>query len=288
MKILALLLFVVNLLVFAWIELGQPAPQSAPAQLHPDKISIVTAPVNAETVNPARSKTTPPIAVPVPISVPLSATTSAPAITSAPAPAPVPVPVPVSTTIPVTPGSNVNNPSALPPSATIATSDIAKTMPQLPQSVNLDCLEWGPIPAKRADDAQLRLSKLKLGNRLSYQDVAANNGPYWVYLPPLPSRQAANEKMAELQDLGIHDISVVHNGQWQNAISMGLYSNQATAKARVESMQNKDIVALIEARGKSARVFTLSNLTADEHNALRNMQTEFGGPSLKKLICKLP
>ena len=282
MKILALLLFVVNLLVFAWIEWGQPAPQPAPAQLHPDKISIVTMPVSAEAANPVFPKTTTPVSVPV--SAPLSVTTSA--TTSAPATAPAPVPV--STTTPLTAGNNANNSPALALAATKSAADAAKTIQQSPQPVSLDCLEWGPIPAKRADDAQLRLSKLKLGNRLSYQDIAANNGPYWVYLPPLPSRQAANEKVAELQDLGIHDISVAPNGQWQNAISMGLYSNQAAARARVDSLQNKDITALIEARGKSARVFTLSNLTADEHDALRKMQTDFGGPSLKKLTCKLP
>lgn len=264
MKLLALLLLMTNLLVFAWIQWGQPAAQPVPAQLYPEKISLV-------------DETTHPVPV-IPLVPPASTPTPAPgsALPAAPILAPAA-------------SSSANQSTTSPPPATLVpASNAVQPAQKTPPTIDLTCLEWGPIPAKRSADAQLRLNRLKLGKRLIYHDVTANNGPYWVYYAPLPSRQAANNKMAELQGLGIKDISVVHSEEWQNAISMGLYSNQAIAKARVASMRKKGIVTQIEARGKTARVFTLNDLTADEHNLIGKIQADFGGPALKKTTCSSP
>ncbi len=153
---------------------------------------------------------------------------------------------------------------------------------------NLLCLEWGPIAAKRADAALARLNKFQFGARLAQLDAPPGSGPYWVYFPPLPSRAAANDKLAQLQGLGIQDIAVVTTGQWQNAISLGLYSKLAIANARVASALKKGVATKIEARGKSSRLFILRNLTADEHDALVKMQANFGGPAFKKTACAPP
>ena len=170
------------------------------------------------------------------------------------------------------------------PTVPSAGSTVAQTAPK-PQAQTQSCMEWGPIAAKRASDAQARLLKLKLGDRLSYTDTASRGGPYWVYFPPLPTKLAADDKLTELQGLGIKDIAVVRTGPWQNAISMGLYSKAAIADARVENAAKKGVAAKIEARGPASRVYTLRNLSADEHDALIKLQTDFGGPPFKKTAC---
>ncbi|MHB1678637.1 MAG: hypothetical protein ACYCSS_14120 [Sulfuriferula sp.] len=260
MRLVALLLILVNFLVFSWIQWGQPGPQPIPAEIHPDKISLLRgsggsalAPaVTSASLNSIAAST----AVPATASQPAAPMRSSPFLTKQP----------------------------LAASAASLDKAAAKPAPQ----TKLACLEWGPIAAKRVDDAQARLIKLRLGNRLAYTDTAPYSGPYWVYFPPLASKLAADDKLAELQGLGLKDIAIVRTGAWQNAISMGLYSKEAIANARVADAQKKGVAAKIEARGKASRVFTLNNLTADEHNSLIKMQADFGGPTFKKISCTAP
>lgn len=148
------------------------------------------------------------------------------------------------------------------------------------------CLEWGPLTINRVQDAQIRLNRLKLGNRLAAMDATTPGGPYWVYYPALKTKQDADNKLAEFLAKGVKDISVVRDGKWQNTISMGLYSKEAIANARVESLKQQGVAAQVEARGRAARIFTLSNLSPDEQDELKKIQAEFGGPALRKTTCR--
>lgn len=148
------------------------------------------------------------------------------------------------------------------------------------------CLEWGPLAINRVQDAQIRLNRLKLGNRLAAIDATTPGGPYWVYYPALKTKQDADNKLTELLTKGVKDISVIRDGKWQNAISMGLYSKEAIANARVESLKKQGVAAQVEARGKAARIFALNNLTPDEQDKLKKIQADFGGPALRKTTCK--
>lgn len=252
MKLLAILLLLSNFLVFAWIEWGQSGQQPTPAEINRNKISLVQ---QAGLAQPTMS---------------LSAVSKS-AITVAPPSAAKPAGAPASATAPANPAASAGGAQK--------TSALSSSL----------CLEWGPITAKRADDAQAHLLKLKLGNRLSYtDDTATRSGPYWVYFPPLPSKLAADDKLAELQGLGLKDIAVVRTGPWKNAISMGLYSKEPIADARVADAAKKGVTAKIEARGPASRIYTLSNLSLDEHDTLLKLQADFGGPAFKKTACRIP
>ena len=148
------------------------------------------------------------------------------------------------------------------------------------------CATWGPIPAQRVEDAQIRLNKLQLGERLNMVDTPTLSGPYWVYLAPLKSKTEADNKVTELQNSGIKDIAVVRDGKWQNAISMGLYGKEAIANDRLAKLKKLGISAQIEARGKTARSFALTQLSSEELEQIKQIQTEFGGPAIKKSVCE--
>ncbi|MHB0992619.1 MAG: hypothetical protein ACYC3O_11105 [Burkholderiales bacterium] len=251
MKLLALFLLLINFLVFFWIEWGQTGGQPMPAEIHPEKISLI--PQAGEGHSAAAPK-------------PVTASAVSSAITPPDKP--------------VTPAANPSVP---------AKNAVLNAAQKNPAPSNVSCLNWGPIPAKRADDAQAHLLKFKLGNRLSYTDDATTrSGPYWVYFPPLPTKLAADAKLSELQGLGLKDIAVVRTGPWKNAISMGLYSREPIADARVADAAKKGVTAKIDARGAANRTYTLSNLTPDEHSALLTMQENFGGPAFKKTTCPAP
>ncbi|HET9113542.1 MAG TPA: hypothetical protein VFN66_06700 [Burkholderiales bacterium] len=248
MKLFALLLLLANFLVFFWIEWGQTGAQPLPAEIHPETISLIPQAGGGQSA-----------AVPKPIAASSS----------------------------IAPPAKPANPETSLPAA--AKSAVPSAAQKIPAQSNATCLNWGPIPAKRADDAQARLLKFKLGNRLSYTDDAtARSGPYWVYFPPLPTKLAADEKLAALEALGLKDIAVVRTGTWKNAISMGLYSKEPIAEARVAAVANKGVTAKIDARGAASRTYTLSNLTPDERSALLTMQENFGGPAFKKTTCPVP
>lgn len=73
-------------------------------------------------------------------------------------------------------------------------------------------------------------------------------GPgYWVFVPPLASRQEADSKAAELKRLRVPELYIVQeNGPNNRAISLGLFSTREMANARLEALRSLGV--------KSARV----------------------------------
>lgn len=248
MRLLVLLLLLLNLLTFAWIQWGQPEPPPVPAELHPEKIRIVD-----ESATPAKTETTAPPAQ-------VAAANAAAG----------------------------NKAAVIPPASPVTAPTAGTTAPATKPAVHGVCMEWGPIVINRVEDAQVRLNRLKLGDRLSAEDAATHGGPYWVYYPPLKTKADADSKVAELQGKGVKDITVVREGKWQNAISMGLYSKEAIANLRVANLKKLGVTAQIEARGKAARLFILRDLSPEEQTRVKQLQANFGGPVLRKTVCTTP
>ena len=148
-------------------------------------------------------------------------------------------------------------------------------------------MTWGPIIPAQMDDATTALEQLKLGDRLKRQALGTPGGPYWVYYPPLPSKTAADDKLTELAELGGRDLAVVRPaGQWQNAVSLGLYAKQAIADARVAELHKKGVQsARIEARGKTPSLFTLRDLDTAEQASMVQLQQSYANTQLKRVDC---
>ncbi len=149
------------------------------------------------------------------------------------------------------------------------------------------CMTWGPVAPAQMDNAVAALDQLKLDERLTRQALGTPGGPYWVYYPPLASKADADNKAAELANLGVKDLAVVRPaGQWQNAISLGLYAKQSIAEARVAELLKKGVkTAHIEARGKTVSVFALRDLDAAEQAKMAQLQQAFADTQLKRVDC---
>jgi hypothetical protein len=149
------------------------------------------------------------------------------------------------------------------------------------------CMTWGPVLPVQLDDVSTALDQLKLGERLTHQALGTPGGPYWVYYPPLASKTAADDKLTELTKLGVRDIAVVRAaGQWQNAISLGLYAKQPIAEARVAELHKKGIQSVrIEARGKTLTLFTLRDLNPAEQASMAQLQQSYANTQLKRVDC---
>ena len=110
-----------------------------------------------------------------------------------------------------------------------------------PPKVATVCLEWGAFVGGDAARAGQALEPLGLGAKLTQrkqEDVAG----FWVYIPPLASRQVATQKAGELKRLGVDEYFVVPDDpKWRNAISLGVFKTEEAAKARRDAVHAKGV-----------------------------------------------
>lgn len=96
------------------------------------------------------------------------------------------------------------------------------------------CIEWGmftvadlPRAQKLLDAAGLRYAERR----------AEGTSSWWVVVPPLASKQAADQRVEELKRLGVSDYYVVQDEpKFINAISLGVYVSEAVANARRDAL----------------------------------------------------
>lgn len=256
MKIFFWMLVAVNAILFAVMAFfgGEPA-LVAPEAVHAEKIIVASEPVAAPLAasSPIASE------VPAAASAPASAPVSAP-VAAAPAPAPVPVPAPA--------------PAPAPVAAAPAKSSA--------------CYEWGEFSGSDLEQAGLALKKLSSGAKIGQRETDRSIG-FWVYIPPLKDKAASAEKVAQLKARGVTEYFVVQDGgEWQNAISLGVFKTRESAQNFLKTLQAKGVVSakLGERSGKTKSVtFLIGNLDAETSARLMVVQKDFAGSDLKRVSC---
>ena len=119
-----------------------------------------------------------------------------------------------------------------------AIADRPKPPPRAPVIACLELGAFNPVDAPRVQQA---LGPLALGSRLS-QRRADDIASYWVYIPPLRSRQSANLKAAELKKLGVDDFFIVQEDpKFRLAVSLGVFKTEEAATARLAELRKKGV-----------------------------------------------
>ena len=99
------------------------------------------------------------------------------------------------------------------------------------------CVRAGGFDGRRAvADAALWLRSQGaeiIEVRHEEQEIA---GSYRVYLPPLPTRGAAAEKLREIRERGVRDVAIIRNGDLANGISFGIYNKADNVHRRVAAL----------------------------------------------------
>ena len=106
------------------------------------------------------------------------------------------------------------------------------------------CLEWGGFTDVEKGAALAALEPLQLGKQLS-QRRGESTSAYWVYVPALPSKAAAEKRVAELREQGLKDFFIMNDGAQKNAISLGVFKSEDAA--------NKFLGAITERGVKNAK-----------------------------------
>ncbi|MGP1679608.1 MAG: SPOR domain-containing protein [Burkholderiales bacterium] len=118
-----------------------------------------------------------------------------------------------------------------------------------PPKVAAVCIEWGALIGADAARAEQALEPLALGAKLTQHKLDEGAG-FWVYMPPLASRQAATQKTGELKRLGVDDYFIMSDDpKWRNAVSLGVFKTEEAANARLAALRAKGVrTAIVGAR----------------------------------------
>ncbi|WP_217477765.1 SPOR domain-containing protein [Stutzerimonas stutzeri] len=97
--------------------------------------------------------------------------------------------------------------------------------------------------ASLAQALEQRLLSLDIDSHVEPADEAAGID-YWVYLPPLVSRQASLRQLRELQSRNI-DSYIITVGDLANGISLGIFSRKDSAESVVSRLKGVDYTAMV-------------------------------------------
>lgn len=174
--------------------------------------------------------------------------------------------------------------AAAPAQGATQTSTQAAVQSSSPADV---CTQWGPFSDADRAKAQADLEALKLGRQLSQHQVTVIDA-WWVSLGPMPTRAAADRRVAELRALSIDDLSVVDSGNGQFAVSLGIFRTQNAATARVQALAARGITEAHAAPRQQAITQTMlvvRNASPVVAAKLEELQGKYAGSELRSGTC---
>lgn len=133
---------------------------------------------------------------------------------------------------------------------------ISTTLPEsliTPMRLQTDaCFSFGPFAEReRAQRLQEWLDARETRTGLR-RETANGDQLFWVYLATEADAEAT---LRELQSRGIKDVSLIEKGNLQNAISLGLFSSQASVNQRLRELQNKGYQPVVVPYNEDRAVF---------------------------------
>lgn len=151
------------------------------------------------------------------------------------------------------------------------------------------CIYLGSFPAEeRARQLVQRL--LSLDVQASVQTVDAAAGvDYWVYLPPLASRQASLWQLRELQARKI-DSYIITEGDLTDGISLGIFQRKDSADSVVERLKSAGYEALVRELARSQHDYwaqiTPESARLLDDSLVRQLRPDFPELQKQRMPCK--
>ena len=118
-------------------------------------------------------------------------------------------------------------------------------------SGNRRCFSLGPFHSSEDKNEIQTLLEDVSANISERETLALVEKGYWVYMPPYESLLEANQALFSLQALGLKDIGVIYNGDWNNAISLGYFLRQENALRRKKDLEERDFAPMIRVQRQS-------------------------------------
>jgi len=177
--------------------------------------------------------------------------------------------------------------AALPKKSTSTTPNVPTPTPQ-PLPEQTACYEWGSFSAPSVSRVKNILSKFPVQSEIK-QTATQEATRYWIYIPPLASAEKAQAKNIEVRSLGVEESFVVQEPQWRNAISLGVFREEALAAKFLEDLHGRGVKSAVKGvrnNGTGQSSFMLRNVTDAIASEIDKLKPDFSGSEFKKVACQ--
>lgn len=150
----------------------------------------------------------------------------------------------------------------------------------------LVCYQATDLDSAAASKLKAALNKAGLAAKMheTVQEAGRTGGKFWVYLPSYPNRDEAVKQSAALKDKGFDNYIVNTEGENKNGLSMGLFSQEDSAKAMVKRLNDSGYPAKLAPRGGIA--VTSASVRLDGLDEAGSAALSKAGVSMKPVSCK--
>ncbi len=183
-------------------------------------------------------------------------------------------------------------PALPPPPVQVAPPPEPEPKPETPEPVPAPvvnaCSRWEQLPPADADRLAALVAQKFATFKVTRRIEPGEGNGWWVFIPPLPDKAAADKKAGELRDFGITDYFIVQEaGASRYAISLGVFSSEKGGQDRLAEVKALGVrSARLNLRpGKDSHVTVDVNGPETERLALRKAVAGLL-PQTKALACQ--
>lgn len=145
------------------------------------------------------------------------------------------------------------------------------------------CVEFGGFSGDEARRVETQLDQIGITARLNVRK-SEEQASYIVYLPPFPTRAAADSAAAELRRIGVNDFFIIQDaGPFKLAISLGVFRNEDAAKAELTTLSQLGVKnAKSGERSTSVlkNYYQVRNVDQDLLSRLNELRSQYPGSDL--------
>ena len=117
------------------------------------------------------------------------------------------------------------------------------------------CFTFGPVPEETlATGLEDWFRSRRIPSQQRFTDEQGRR-LFWVYLAPVSSRSGAMDTIEDFKAKGISDYRIITGGNLANAISLGLYSSQASVNDRINELQQKGYTPVVVPYSEGKRIY---------------------------------
>lgn len=137
------------------------------------------------------------------------------------------------------------------------------------------CFSFGPFP----DDQQGQDLKAWFEGRQVFvqqrPEKDRENQLFWIYLAPQDSLGGAMQAIEDLKEKGIQDYRLNETGDLRHAISLGLFSTQASVNKRLNELKDKGYRPIVVPYRKVNLIYWIDVKLINQQNILNQMFIDY-------------
>lgn len=163
------------------------------------------------------------------------------------------------------------------------------------------CYHWGDFDEGAAAKAKQRLIRAGLGSHVveiikqGKSESTSGATKFWVYIPKSGDRESSVRRVLSLREKGFEAFVVNQRGEFEHAISLGLFSKKASADTLIAKLSAAGIADVKlhlrggkqdEAPSGKISYLRLKALNAAQKSRLETLSSEWPQATLKNIACQ--